>query len=346
MIEPARAGSAGVPHPWSTPLDHLIRRALGDPSGALHVTGAEQIKSRVLRLHLDDAGRERSVVAKKLDPLEAWRTELLVRRWLPAEGLQASGPVLLGAATAARGRWVWHVYEDLGEASLVGREDDTAAVEAVVRLVARIHSRFAAHAMLAECRRFGSFDISWYTANLRDAIHSLELLCRAQTNLSAEQAEIRDRLLARLEHLLDEAPVRARALEEWGGPETLLHGDLWTSNAFATRTAAGVEPRLIDWDRAGVGPMSYDLSTFLLRFPSPMRPRLVELYASSLEQGVWRVPGTRRLNVLLETAELARYANRVIWPALAIARERAPWGFTELAEVEGWFEALEPVVPS
>ena len=41
---------------------------------------------------------------------------------------------------------------------------------------------------------------------------------------------------------------------------------------------------------------------------------------------------------------LARYANHVIWPALAIARERAPWGFAQLAEVERWFGALEPVL--
>ena len=50
--------------------------------------------------------------------------------------------------------------------------------------------------------------------------------------------------------------------------------------------------------------------------------------------------------MLFETAELARYANRVIWPALAIARDGAAWGFPELAEVESWFEALGPVLPS
>lgn len=344
MIEPARRSLATAADAGPTALDRMIRKALADPS--LHVTGVEQIKRRVLRLHLAGAAGDRTVVAKRLDPIEARRTELLSRRWLPAEDLGAHGPGLLGAMPTARGRWVWHVYEDLGDACLVGREADTAAVESVVRLIARVHSRFAAHPVLAEVRAFGSFDITFYSANLRDALHSLERLCAPELGLSAAQAELRDRLLARLEHLLDEIPVRARALEEWGGTETLLHGDLWTSNAFATRTASGLEPRLIDWDRAGVGPMSYDLSTFLLRFPSPMRSRLVDLYASSLENGVWRVPATRRLNVLLETAELARYANRIVWPALAIARERASWGFAALAEVEGWFEALEPVVPS
>jgi hypothetical protein len=90
--------------------------------------------------------------------------------------------------------------------------------------------------------------------------------------------------------------------------------------------------------------MSYDLSTFLLRFPPPQREWILDLYARSLENRAWRVPGIARLNLLCETAELSRYANRVIWPALAVARDPAAWGFTELAEVERWFEAYEPVL--
>jgi hypothetical protein len=91
--------------------------------------------------------------------------------------------------------------------------------------------------------------------------------------------------------------------------------------------------------------MSYDLSTFLLRFPRAERGWILEVYARSLEHNVWRLPDLSRLNQLCETAELSRYANRVIWPALAIVRDRAAWGFDELAEVERWFDALEPVLP-
>ncbi len=46
-----------------------------------------------------------------------------------------------------------------------------------------------------------------------------------------------------------------------------------------------------------------------------------------------------------ETAEYARYANRIIWPAVALLEERAAWGFDQLAEVERWFDALELVLP-
>jgi thiamine kinase-like enzyme len=41
--------------------------------------------------------------------------------------------------------------------------------------------------------------------------------------------------------------------------------------------------RLIDWDHAGVGPASYDLSTFLLRFPPGRRKAILDLYGRCLE---------------------------------------------------------------
>jgi hypothetical protein len=245
----------------------------------------------------------------------------------------------------ASGEWVWHVYDDHGETALSGQENDTACVAAVVRLLARLHSRFASHPLLAECRPFGAFDISWFAANVRDAMHGLEALRAPEVALSADDAALRDRLLRRLARLLADVPRRARALAEWGGPETLLHGDAWTSNAFARRSPVGFQARLTDWDRAGVGPMSYDLSAFLLRFPAARREWIVDTYRGALENGAWRPPGGSRLNLLCETAELGRYANRVVWPALAIAREGAAWGFAELAEVERWFEALAPVIP-
>ena len=109
--------------------------------------------------------------------------------------------------------------------------------------------------------------------------------------------------------------------------------------------ANGPQARLIDWDHAAVGPISYDLSTFLLRFPRERRPWILDLYRQSVARAGWRLPTAEDLNLLFETAELARFANRVIWPALAIANDGAEWGFDELSEVERWFEDLEPVLP-
>ena len=61
----------------------------------------------------------------------------------------------------------------------------------------------------------------------------------------------------------------------------------------------------------------------------------------SVGRAGWRLAPTPELQVLFDTAERARYANRIIWPALALVRERAAWGFPELAEVERWFRALD-----
>jgi hypothetical protein len=50
------------------------------------------------------------------------------------------------------------------------------------------------------------------------------------------------------------------------------------------------------------------------------------------------------LNRLFETAEFSRFANRIIWPAIAFLQERAQWAFDALAEVEQWFEDWKPVL--
>src|SRR5262245_26963403 len=325
-------------------LRDALGRVLGGSGNAV-LAGSQRLKSRVFRLRFTTGAVTRAVVVKRMDPLAARRSEMVAWRWLPAVDLGAAGPGLLGTAPAGRGEWVWHVYEDHGENALQGREADAARVAAAAGMLARIHSRFASHPLLAECRQLGAFDISWYSANLRDASRALQTLRAPALALTADQEALRERLLARIARLLDEEPWRAQAIAESGGPETLLHGDPWTSNVFVLHSPEGFEARFTDWDRAGVGPISYDLSTFLLRFPAARRGWILDVYLKSLEGPAWRPPAVSRLNLLFETAELSRYANRVIWPALAIARERAAWGFAELAEVERWFEALAPVLP-
>jgi phosphotransferase family enzyme len=345
MIERLDQVLADTAEPGLPELRAALVRVLEGSHGAVLFTGAQRLWSRVYRLQFAARDGLRSVVVKRLGPLEARRGELVAWRWLPAVGLEDGGPGLLGVAAAALGDWVWHVYEDFGDSGLAGRESDTAAVAAAVRLIASVHSRFASHPLLAECRSYRVFDISWFAGNVRDAIMSLEDIRPPAATLTVDQAALRGRLLARLRRLLADQNRRARALAEWGGPETLLHGDLWTSNTFVLRTPAGLKARLIDWDRAGVGPMSYDLSTFLLRFPASQRAWILDLYTHSLEAGSWRPPGHARLNLLCETAELARYANCVVWPAHAIAREGKAWGWNALAEVERWFLAIQPVLP-
>src|SRR6266496_3958869 len=293
---------------------------------------------RVMRLRFAFDGQTRSVVIKRLKPEIARRNELVGQRWLPAIGLEQSGTPWLGSAAARSGGCVWHVYDDLGPWELDASQPDRARVQAAVELIAQIHTRFADHPLLGEVRLHGGdLGIHFYEANVRDAISALQGW-RPPPGPDA----LRDRLLERLRQLREQLPERAQALADWGGPETLLHGDLWAINVFVIPSAGGLRARLIDWDHAAVGPSSYDLSTFLLRFPAQDRSWVLELYERAVAGAGWRPPHAEALNGSFETHEYARFANRIIWPAIALAMDCAEWGVEALAEIEQWFEEWRP----
>ena len=335
---PAGAGSApGV-------VEELVREIAG--ALATVEVHEERIKSGVSRLRSTVNGATRSFVAKRLDPDIARRNELVARRWLPAIGLAELGPPLMGVAGERDGSSVWHVFDDLGDCGLDPARADPGAIALAVDAIARIHTRFAGHALIPECRLWGGdLGISFYVANVRDAIASLESVRARRRRLGAERSSLCQRLLARLAGLLDEHAPRAEALSRSGGPETLLHGDLWPMNVMVVASGGGRVVRLIDWDHAAVGPVSYDLSTLLSRFPARQRLPILRRYEQEVAAAGWRLPPTAELNLLFETAELARIANRVIWPALAAWEDGAAWAFDALQEVEHWFDQLTPLLP-
>src|SRR6266542_2835315 len=334
------SGQAGLEE-----LRQLLDELLGGNSVAGRLVEQQTLQprgQRVMRLRFAIDGQPRSVVVKRLKPEIARRNELVGQRWLPAIGLEERSTPLLGSVAARRGACVWHVYDDLGPWELSAGQPDRPRVQAAVELIAQIHTRFADHPLLGEVRLHGGdLGIHFYEANVRDAISALQGWRPPQR----ESGALRDRLLERLHKLRDQLPERAQALAEWGGPETLLHGDLWAINVFVIPTNNGLRARLIDWDHAAVGPASYDLSTFVLRFPAPHRPWVLELYRQAVARAGWRLPAERGLNLLFETHEYARFANRIIWPSIALVMDRANWGFEELAEIERWFEKFEPVLP-
>jgi hypothetical protein len=337
-----------APQPASTDssldaLNGLVRRVVHAPTA---VEVDERMKSRVYRLRCTVNGATRSFVGKRLAPDIARRNELVARRWLPAVGLGDSGPPLLAVAAEPDASSVWHLYEDLGDCGLEDESAESDRVGPAVAAIARIHTRFAGHALIPECRLWGGdLGINFYTASVRDAITSLGAVRARKRRLGSERLSICDRLLARLADLTDECAKRAEALRRHGGPETLLHGDLWPKNVMVHADGRGPRARLIDWDHAAVGPVSYDLSTFLYRFPGRDRSAILGLYEEEIGRAGWRLPSTGDLNVLFETAELGRIANRVIWPALAAREDGADWAFAELREVERWFEQLAPILP-
>src|SRR5262249_18074365 len=155
-----------------------------------------------------------------------------------------------------------------------------------------------------------------------DAIAAVAALQPPRLSPGPEQAALRERLLRRLRRLQAEGPEHERVLAA-GGPHTFLHGDLWTTNTFVQQVEGAGHVRLIDWDHAGVGPAAYDLSTFLLRFPRERRAWVLECYRDAMGNAGWRMPGVRELNLLFETFEFGRCANRLIWPAIALLHDRA-----------------------
>lgn len=325
-------------------LEDLVRQVTCAPA-AVEVR-AERIKPGVHRLRCAAAGAGPSFVGKRLEPDVARRNELVSRRWLPAVGLHGAGPPLLAVAAERDGSAVWHLYEDLGDRGLDAVRLDADGAASAVALIARIHTGFAGHALIPEVRLWGGdLGMHFYGSSVRDAIRSLRPILARTRQVDAGRSSLCDRLLGRLTGLLAEEMVRADAMARHGGPETLLHGDLWPMNAMVCGGAGAPRTRLIDWDHAAVGPVSYDISTFLSRLPRPDRLSILALYQREVGRAGWRLPSTAELNHLFETAELARIANRVIWPAIAAGEGDAGWSFDQLEEVEGWFDGLRPVLP-
>jgi hypothetical protein len=335
--------------PGLAELRQVLEEILGGPASRGQVIETSRLLARhprVHRLRFVVNGWVRSVVAKRMEPATAERNQLALRRWLPAVGLGDHCPILLGNAAERNGQCIWHVYDDLGDRALDAARADHDYVRAVVEFLALLHTRFASHPLLAECRQLGgNLGVHSYATTLRDAICCLEALRPDAIELSADQSALRDRLLDRLHQFQIEQPTRMQALTELGGPETLVHGNLRTANTFVLPSPHGVHARFIDWDHTGVGLISCDLSTLLSGFASEQRLWILDVYREAVQRAGWVLPSTRDLDFLLETAELARFANCTIWPAIALVHDHAGWGFDELAKVDEWFASRAPILP-
>ena len=324
--------------PGSKELCEVLEDIL-DAIGPADRIRLRRLKTRVYRLEVGVPGR--SVVVKCLEPVEAERMRLVLERWLPALGLGDRCARLLAVSADRRGRSIWHVYEDLGDDTLAARPVPER-VETAVDLIAELHVRAARHALLGDVRHYTrDRGMPYFVASVSDAITGLEALVASGIETPPEHAGLPHRLHERLSRLLSDAPRRAGAFETVAGPDTLLHGDLWTTNIFVTDGPEQAGARLVDWDQLGVGPFSYDLSTLLFRFPEAQRPWILERYRHAVSRAGWQLAAPRELSLLFDTAERARYANRVIWPVLALLQEHADWGFPELAEIERWFQTLD-----
>jgi len=297
---------------------------------------------RVYRWVFDPGVARPSVILKRLDRPVAGRVRLVAERWLPALDLGDRCARLLGFAAEPDGEAVWHAYEDLGDLTLADARRPVD-VRRTVDLVACLHTRAAGHDLLVRASAVcPSLAMAYFDENVREAVRALERLTESGVDVTAEGTHLVERLHRRLVGLRRDAERRAATFSEVGWPDTLVHGDVWPVNV----SLSDGQPRLVDWDKVGVGPASYDLSAFLMRFRPDERTPIVERYLGAVARAGWTVPSTDRLETMLDTHERARYANRVIWPARALIDEPLGWGLPELREVERWFESLDtsPVV--
>ena len=327
-----------------------------DDSATGRITTDRLSGARVERVSVERAGAPQSFIVKRFSrPHIAQRNHMVANRWFPAAGLADTVPKLLRVVAERDGRRVWHVYEDLGDCMLVANHDsrtprhrifasDRERVEPAVALIARIHARFAGHPLLAECRLYGDdFGPQFLASAVNDAIRCLEALLALRP---VAWIELLDRLLARMRRLQRECPARIEALARWGGPETLLHGDLWPINVMVARNGGAPHARLIDWDHVGVGSVSYDLSTFLSHFPRAERTWILDRYLRAMEALGIGFAADTDWNFLFDTAEQARLAFTTVWEGLSALDHPADWAFEELALIEQWFESVEPVLPA
>jgi hypothetical protein len=345
MIEGLNRIFEGTDRPGRDALSALIERVLGGSRLRGRVTAEEQVgRTCVWRLGLEVEGAPRALIIKFLTLNRSLREQRIVSCWLPAIGMGRHGPPVLGTTGVASGAGVWHVYEDLGDCGLERKLVDPVALRSGIEVVARLHGGFANHPLLGDCQATGgSLGRDFFLSSVRNALRALGGLRPPRAALPQEHRATRDRLRERLMRLLDEAPRRLEALEELDGRDTLLHGDLWPSNLLVVEKG---EVRLIDWDHAGVGPATYDLSNMLMRLPVDLRLGALADYREAGGVAGRGNPGRDDLNYLFETAEYTRLANCVIWPALEFWERRGPWALERLAAIDGWFEQLEPALPA
>lgn len=360
LVAPAAHGARrgrkrpGRPPPALTRLHGDGSRGIGELDACLcdvlgcrrlRVIGHETIKPNVHRLRIDVAGQERSIVAKWSRVEAARRNALVAQRWLPAVALDELGPSLLAVAAERSAERAWHVYDDLGGRPVSRRPPDPGEIRAAMEALARIHTALAAHPLLAECRLWGGDrGVEFFAANVRDAQRALRAIDRGRHG--AEAASLRDALLHRMHRLREQQPERAAALGEEGGPETLVHGDLWTTNVLVARGAGRVRVRLIDWDEAAVGPIAFDLSTFLLRFEQRDRAWILDAYRSAVGRlAGWELAPASVLSPIFETVAYARLASLLVWSVAAALDDDSGWLPRRLAEMVEWLDSVGPVLP-
>jgi hypothetical protein len=338
---------SAVAPPGDRPLaGSALERCLHELVGEASLSSArpQPLKDGVHRLHVELEGAERSLVVKATTPEVARRNWLLARRWLPAVGLEGDGPRLLAMAAEQTCEAAWLVFEDLPGHPVSTDPPVDGDIEAAIEAVARMHTAFADHPLLRECRYWGGDrGMGFYCSNLRDAAIALRSL--DVRGLGASGSDVCTALFRWIERLEGQAPERAEVVASSSGPETLVHGDLWPTNIVITSAGDASRARLIDWDELGAGPIGFDLSTFLLRFDPPHREDILAVYRRTVRgMAGWHLPPAPALNSIFEAAAYARLLSLLTWSVAAAKAGPSDWLLERLEGIVGWLGEVAPVI--
>lgn len=348
-------------------LLRLICPLLGGNSSNCQFLKTQRLqRSSVYRLTLDIGGAIRTIVLKRFAQNFSFIEQCCIKRWLTATDLSYISPTLYCAIAEQTGNYLWHVYEDLGDNALdqkaitsqhtaikdrgflspLQHKSERDHIAIIIKIIAEVHDKFQGHALLGECRQLSNdLGSHFLSTSMRDTIRAFNYLNALDRSYTTSQIALLDRLLDRLKTFSLQLESRCDLLEKTGGQETLLHGDLGVKNTFVMHTANGLTGRLIDWDHVGVGPVCYDLSTFLMQLPIDDRVWALDLYKSVRKNLLGNWPAYHEWNQLFETNEYARLANCALWPAVALAERPCDWAFDDLQKIEDWFGRLAPVLP-
>src|SRR5437899_10682503 len=188
--------------PGATELLEALQALPGGAEAAGPTIALTQLKRRVYRLQLEPGPGPRSLILKRTEPAIAHLNRLVAERWLPAIGLGDRCAPLLATAAERQGRWVWQIYEDLGDETL-DRCPDRSRAESAIELVAELHTRAAGHPLLPEGRHHSKdLGLSFFMSSVADAIQGLEALPRAAGQPPAEPIASPGRPIAPTYHAL------------------------------------------------------------------------------------------------------------------------------------------------
>ena len=332
--------------PGTSELRSVLRKLLEPAADGRLLAEEMLLRSRVYRLKFDIDGAMRSFVVKRHSPSQAQLERLLVEKWLPEAGLERHAPPLIAAAAEISGKCIWHIYRDVGDSTMSEFLDDADIVREAVALFGKVHAFFTGHILLGECAMHGGdYGSGFYSTSVIKAMSCLRHLKNPNGRMRHDHADTVDGLLELLAGLHERRASHEEIMREYGGPDTLLHGDLWPKNCLVEPNDSECRILIIDWDHAGVGPVSYDLSTFLMKLPEEERIRTLNLYIEIRDDNRYGWPSYQEWNMLFETNELARLSNCIIWPCIAARHDMSDWAFEDLARIRDWFNGLKPVLP-